>query len=178
MRRTCVSSARATSTAALMLALLAAGCGGSTRPSTPLARWLSYSAPDKTATLTLVPAANHVYNGFNFNGYGKGQVLVAVPRGWRVAVDCLNKVSSSRQSCAIVEGANATGAAFPGASTPDPTVGLAAGRQATFSFVASRSGVYRIVSLIPGSERAGMWDVFQVGSTRLPSVTLLRAYPG
>ena len=178
MRCSRASSARATGTATLMLALLAAGCGSSTRSSRPLARWLSYNAPNKTATLTLVPAANHVYNGFNFNGYGKGQVLVTVPRGWRVAVHCLNKVSSSRHSCAIVEGADATGPAFAGATTPDPTVGLALGRLATFSFVASRSGVYRIVCLIPGYERAGMWDVFQVDSTRLPSVTLLRAHPG
>ncbi len=178
MRCTRASSARATGSAALLLALLAAGCGSSTGPSARLARWLSYNAADKTVTLTLVPAPNHVYNGFNFNGYGKGQVLVTVPRGWRVAVHCLNTVSSRRHSCAIVEGADATGPAFPGASTPDPTVGLAPGRQATFSFVASRSGVYRIVCLIPGYERAGMWDVFQVGSARLPSVMLLRASPG
>ena len=62
-------------------------------------------------------------------------------------------------------------------AAPDPTVGLAPGRQAIFSFLASRSGVYRIVCLIPGYERAGMWDVLQISSARLPSVTLLRAYP-
>ena len=172
------SSARVTGIGTLMLALLAAGCGGSSRPSTPLARWLSSNASNKIVTLTLVPAANHVYNGFNFNGYGKGQVLVTVPSGWRVAVHCLNNVSSSRHSCAIVAGANATGSAFPGAATPAPTVGLAPGRQASFSFVASRSGVYRIACLVPGYGRAGMWDVFQVGPGPRPSVTLLRAYPG
>jgi hypothetical protein len=177
MRCIRASSARATDTAALLLALLT-GCGGSARSSPPLASWLSYDAVRKTATLTLVPAASDVYNGFNFNGYGKGQVLVRVPRGWRVTVHCLNNVSSSRHSCAIVAGANATGPAFPAASTPDPMVGLAPGRHASFSFVAGRSGVFRIVCLIPGDERAGMWDVLQVGSSRLPAVMLLRPSPG
>jgi hypothetical protein len=40
------------------------------------------SSPRGTAPLPLAhwPAYNGVYGGFNFNGYGKGQVLVDTPK--------------------------------------------------------------------------------------------------
>jgi hypothetical protein len=159
------------------LVIVAAGCGNSGRKSEPLARWLTYSARQQTVVLTLVPGANNVYDGFNFNGYGKGQVLVQVPRGWRIVVRCSNTVSRGRHSCAIVKGTEATAPSFPGASSPDPQAGLPPGRTASFSFRATRPGSYRIACLLPEHERAGMWDVLEIGSARLPSVTLLRAYP-
>jgi len=129
-------------------------------------------------TLTLVPSANNAFNGFNFNGHGRGSVLVQVPRGWRVTVRCRNDVSGHRHSCAIVKGANATAPVFAGAASPDPQPGLPAGRSARFSFVATRPGSYRIACLVPEHELMGMWDVFEISTRRLPSVTLLRSYPG
>ena len=163
---------------AFAVAVALAGCGGSARRSEPLARWLSYSPRIRSVTLTLVPGANNAFNGFNFNGYGRGAVLVQVPRGWRVTLNCMNDVSSYHHSCAIVKGANATAPIFPGAASPDPQTGLPPGRSARFSFVATRPGSYRIVCLVPNHELMGMWDVFEISSSRLPSVTLLRSYPG
>jgi len=133
----------------------------------------------KSVTLTLVPAANNAFNGFNFNGRGRGEVLVQVPRGWRVTVRCVNDVSSGHHSCAIVKDAgNATAPIFPGAASPDPQTGLAPGRSARFSFVARRLGVYRIACLVPEYERAGMWAVFEISLSRGPSVARLRTFPG
>jgi hypothetical protein len=113
----------------------------------------------------------------DFNGYSRGQVLVQIPRGWRVTVHCLNTATAS-MSCAIVDRSLAKAPAFPGASTPNPTVGLASGRSATFSFLATRAGSYRIACLVDDEEVGnGMWDGLQIGGTTRPTVRLVRKSP-
>ncbi len=161
------------------LALIAAGltlasCGGSARARVPLSRWLRWNAAAKVATLTLVPGYGGAYNGFNFNGYGKGQVLVTIPQGWKFEVDCENTVSTKPHSCAIVHGPGARKPAGPDAATSQPTRGVPPGKTATFSFRATAAGTYRIASLVPDEERAGMWVVLTVARSGRPSVTLLR----
>jgi FtsP/CotA-like multicopper oxidase with cupredoxin domain len=150
------------------------GCGASPRASEPLSDWLSFRASAKTVSLRLTASYNGNYDGFNFNGYGKGQVLVEVPRGWRVNVRCVNNSSSMRHSCAIVRGVGAGAPAFRGAASAAPQVGLTPGQTALFSFRAAKAGTYRIACLVPAHEQAGMWDVLDVTRARLPAVVLLR----
>jgi hypothetical protein len=161
------------------LALIAAGltfasCGGLSRARLPLSRWLRWNAGARVATLTLIPGYGGAYNGFNFNGYGKGQVLVTIPQGWRLEVRCENTVSTKPHSCAIVRGPGAHQPAAPAAATTQPTNGVAPDKSATFFFRATAPATYRIVSLVPDEERAGMWDVLTVARSGRPSVTLLR----
>jgi Sulfocyanin (SoxE) domain len=153
------------------------GCGTSTQRSEPLSAWLSFDAHAKTASLRLIASYNDVYGGFNFNGYGKGQVLVEVPLGWRVNVRCMNNSSSMRHSCAIVRGVSGRTPALPGAASPASQNGLPPRGAVAFSFLASRLGTYRIACLVPAHEQAGMWDVFEVARARLPAVVLLRRLP-
>lgn len=153
------------------------GCGASPRASEPLSGWLSFQASAKTVSLRLIASYNGAYDGFNFNGYGKGQVLVEVPRGWRVNVRCVNNSSSMRHSCGIVRGVGGTAPAFRGAASPAPQLGLPPGRTAVFSFRAARAGTYRIVCLVATHEQAGMWDVLDVTRARRPAVVLLRRMP-
>ena len=163
-----------------MLALVGAsvsGCGASAHRSEPLSAWLRFDARTKTASLRLIAAYNDVYGGFNFNGYGKGQVLIEVPRGWRVNVRCTNNSSSMRHSCAVVRGVSGRTPAFPGAMSPGAQIGLSPGQAVTFSFLAARLGTYRIACLVPAHEQAGMWDVLEVVRDRLPAVVLLRRLP-
>jgi FtsP/CotA-like multicopper oxidase with cupredoxin domain len=157
----------------LILVAAACGCGASSPRSEPLSSWLSFRARTKTVNLRLIAAYNDSYNGFNFNGYGKGEVLVEIPRGWRVHVRCANDSRSAPHSCAIVRDLTAT-PAFPGAASPHPTGGLPPGSAASFSFVAAKQGTYRITCLVPGHEQGGMWDVLDVTRSRLPAVVLLR----
>jgi hypothetical protein len=160
----------------VLIAAACTGCGASSRRSEPLSSWLSYHAQAKTVSLRLIAAYNDVYNGFNFNGYGKGQVLVEIPEGWRVRVRCTNDSRSMRHSCAIVRGLT-TAPAFPGAASPTPHEGLPPGGTAAFLFSTTSPGTYRIVCLVPGHEGEGMWDVLDVTSRRLPAVALLRRPP-
>jgi hypothetical protein len=143
----------------------AVGCGASPRPPRPLGQWISYDAGRRTVTISLVPGYNGVLNGFNLNGYGKGQVDVIVPLGWTVTVRC--ESAGGGHPCGVVSGPGSTGPALAGSSS-------ASGR---FSFRASRAGVYRLASLLPGEEGAGMWDVLEVRRVSAPSVLLLRRSP-
>ena len=153
-----------------------AGCGGSGVIRFQPGQWLAVDQPHKLATLTLHANGNGVSLG-NFNGYSRGQVLVEIPAGWRVTVRCVNS-SSAAQSCAIVSNSLSSGPAFAGAASPNPTTGLDPGSSATFSFLASRPGVYRIASLVDEEEIGnGMWDALQIGGTDKPAVRLLRRLP-
>jgi Sulfocyanin (SoxE) domain len=163
--------------AALLTMGVLGGCGGASRPSEPLRRWLEYDVSQRAVTVTLIPDYNGVYSGFNFNGYGKGQVLVDVPRGWRVTVHCANTRSAGRHSCAVVKGPGNRRPAFRGAASSDPFVGLHPGESDTFSFTADSLGVFRLACLVPQHERAGQWNVLAVTRDRLPSVRLLRSLP-
>jgi uncharacterized cupredoxin-like copper-binding protein len=81
-------------------------------------------------------------------------------------------------SCAIVDNSLSKAPAFTGAATADPTVGLASGSSATFSFLATRPGSYRIACLVDDEEIGnGMWEGFQVGGTHRPVVKLVRQIP-
>ena len=131
--------------------------------------WLTWNATSRTASVTLVAGYDGSNNGFNFDGYGRGRLLVSVPLGWRVTVTCRN-AGPMRHSCAIVRGPMTAIPAFPGATTPDPVLGLEKGKTARFTFTASRAGTYRIACLVPGHEEARMWDVLVVGGVKRPSI--------
>jgi sulfocyanin SoxE-like protein len=150
------------------LVLGAAAPAAAARPDP--AQFLSWSKARRLVHLTLLAGLGSSNNGFNFDGYGRGELLVRVPVGWRVVVDCENR-GGMRHSCAIVKGALAVTPAFGGASTP----ALSPGSKATFSFVASRSGTFRIACLVPGHEQARMWDVLDITRGAKPSIS---ARPG
>ena len=133
-------------------------------------RFLSWDAPNRVAHLTLLAGLGSANNGFNFDGYGRGELLVTIPLGWRVVVDCENR-GSARHSCAVVKGSLSITPAFPGAASPAPITGLApAGRQRS-RFGPAGVGGYRIACLVPGHEQARQWDVLDVRRARTPSIS-------
>ena len=154
----------------LALALVSAAAAGKPDPK----QFLAVDARHKVVAVTLDAGDGSGNGGFNFDGYGRGELQVRVPLGWRVRVTCANR-SAMRVSCAVVRGPMTAEPAFRGASTPDPVQGLDSGAKATFSFVASRAGSYRFASLVPGEEDARMWDVLEVARGGAPSIS---ARPG
>jgi len=176
------------------LALAATGCGGAasgkhartTRPvaltqaastprppAPPPGRFLAVDRRARSVTVTLIAAYDAANEGFNFDGYSR-TLLWRVPLGWTVHVVCKNR-GPLRHSCAVVRGPDTARPAFRGASTPQPLIGLEAGHTATFTFRASRAGVYRFVCLVPGHELARMWDVLQITRGGKPAVVDLQA---
>jgi len=157
--------------ASTLSALVAAS---SAAASTGVGRYLSSESTARVVHLTLLAGLGVGNNGFNFDGYGRGELLVRVPVGWRVVVDCENR-GGGRHSCAVVRGSLASTPAFVGAASPHPIVGLSPGAKASFSFVASRTGTYRIASLVAGQEQARMFAVLEVTHGARPSIS---ARPG
>ena len=139
-------------------------------------RFLRSDARDKVATVTLLAGYDSTNQGYNFDGYARGELMWTVPKGWTVRVTCTNR-SGLRHSCAVVQGPMANILAFPGAATPSPVVGLLQGRTATFSFRATRTGVFRFTSLVPGQESARMYDVLKITPGGRPCVVDLLASP-
>jgi hypothetical protein len=151
-----------------MLALaLAAGVAAS-RPDP--SRFLSVDTRHRIVSVTLIAGYDSSNNGFNFDGYGRGELMVTVPLDWRVRVTCTNR-SAQRNSCAVVHGPMTVKPAFPGASVPNPVLGLEQGQTATFSFVAARAGVFRLASLVAGHEEARQWAVLEVVRSGRPAIS-------
>src|SRR5881409_2135884 len=61
------------------------------RAATP--PWLVANAKTRTATLRLIAAYTNALNGFNFNGYGNGKMVITIPVCYRVTVIFSNKSS-------------------------------------------------------------------------------------
>jgi hypothetical protein len=136
------------------------------------AQFLAVHPRTHTAVITLIASYDRSNSGFNFDGYSR-VLMWTVPRGWHVDVVCTNR-GPLRHSCAVVKNATSAALAFPHASTPQPRIGLLAGRTARFSFLASRTGVFRFACLVPGHEAARMYDVLKITSGGKPSVVDLQ----
>ncbi|MHB8330878.1 MAG: sulfocyanin-like copper-binding protein [Candidatus Dormibacteria bacterium] len=143
----------------------------SPQPSTVvLDQWMSYDSATKTATLKLVAGYGQVNHTLSYDGEYNGALAVTVPVGWTVVVNFSN-VDAINHSAAVVS-PTGTAVVFPGASIPNPTVGLPPGSHSTFSFVAGQAGQYRIACVVPGHEAAGMWAAFEVTPSGLPTIHL------
>jgi hypothetical protein len=136
-------------------------------------QFLQVDARRRVVDVTLVAGYDSANNGFNFDGYGRGELMVTVPLRWQVRVTCINK-ASVRHSCAVVDGPMTTVPAFPHATVAQPLLGLRRGQTAIFSFVATRLGPFRFACLVPGHEQAREWDLLEVVRGGKPSIAARR----
>lgn len=144
------------------------GTGSGTPPDPN--QYLKVDAQTKTAVLTLIagyPASDYE---FNYNGYTDGQLVLHVPVGWQVTVQCANR-STINNSCAVVADSHSADPVDPAWTTPDPMTGLKPGESASFVFAPQATADYRIASLVPGSEASGMWLQVRVVSGGKPTVS-------
>ena len=143
------------------------GTGPGTPPSP--SQYLHVDAAAHTVVVTLIAGHPATDNQFNYDGYSNGALVLTVPVGWKVTVQCQNH-GTVPNSCAVVSGGAATKPVDPGWSTPDPQRGLDPGQSASFEFTASQPGSYRIASLVGGNEASGMWADLQVPASGTPSI--------
>jgi sulfocyanin SoxE-like protein len=159
--------------AALMIAAACAcdpvtGTGSGTQPDPK--HYLKIDAATKTAIVTLIAGYPATDFQFNYDGYGDGSLILTVPVGWQLTVQCANH-STVPNSCAVVSDQSATQPMQAGWSTPDPQHGLDPGASASFVFTPSTPGSYRIASLVRGSEASGMWLDLEVVKDGAPTLT-------
>ncbi len=154
--------------------LLAAACDpvtgtGSGTPPSP-GQYLKVDPGAKSAVVTLIAGYPASDFQFNYDGYTDGSLVLTVPAGWEITVQCANR-STISNSCAVVADARSTEPLQPGWSTPDPRHGLDPGASASFVFTPQTPGAYRIASLVPGSEASGMWLDLEVVASGTPRMT-------
>jgi hypothetical protein len=135
----------------------------------PLQRFRSVDAAHKRAVLEVIAGLGGQGGGFNFDGAVNGRLVFTIPKGWHVLVHFKNE-GNLNHSAVVVANASATSPAFPGAGTPDPTVGQPPGGTASFSFLADKVGTYRLACLVPGHEGAGMWVTLRVVGAGRPTI--------
>ncbi len=157
----------------LLAALALAACDpitgtGSGTPPDPKT-YLKVDSHTKSAVVTLIAGYPASDFQFNYNGYTDGQLLLKVPVGWQITVQCANR-STVNNSCAVVADARSTQPVDPAWATPDPRRGLDPGKSASFVFIPSQTGEFRIASLVPGSEASGMWLQLDVVAGGTPSI--------
>jgi len=113
------------------------------------------------AVVTLIAGHPATDNQFNYDGYSSGALVLTVPVGWQVTIQCLNH-GTVPNSCAIVADSKATAPVQPEWSIPNPQKGLDPGQSSGFVFNPTKTGTYRIASLVGGNEASGMWADLEV----------------
>jgi hypothetical protein len=154
--------------------LYVAGCNpvmgtGSGTPPDPKA-YMRTDQATRTVILTLIAGYPATDFQFNYNGYGSGSLVVTIPVGWQVTVQCENR-GTVPNSCAVVSGRSDVKPIEPGWSTPDPVRGLDPGQSASFVFSPTNPGSYRIASLVGGNEASGMWADLEVTNGGQPAIS-------
>lgn len=145
--------------------LAGTGAGEAPDPST----FIRVDAAARTAVVTLIAGHPATDIQFNYDGYGNGSLVLTVPTGWQLTIQCVNH-GTVPNSCAVVADGNATAPLQPGWSTSDPQRGLDPGQSASFVFSPTATGSYRIASLVDGNEASGMWADLEIGAGGMPTL--------
>lgn len=158
---------RIASALAAGLTLLTGAGGASAAHQNAAPTWVTTKG--KVVNLTVTAAYKNAMAGFNFNGYGKGQLTITVPKGDTVNVTFSNASSlpHSVQFTTYTKTLPTGGVtdAFKGSHSPNPANGVTKGVTQKFSFVAGKAGKYMMICAVPGHAQAGMWDTFVVSAT-------------
>jgi len=133
-------------------------------------QYIHVDAATRTAVVTLIAGHPATDIQFNYDGYGSGALVLVVPVGWQVTIQCVNR-GTVPNSCAVVADSRAAEPVQPDWSTPNPKRGLDPGQSASFLFTPTTQGTYRIASLVDGSEASGMWADLEVGAGGVPTLT-------
>ena len=142
---------------------------GTGEPPDP-AHYIEVDAGSQSAIVTLIAGYPATDFQFNYNGYGSGSLVLTVPVGWQITVQCENH-GTVANSCAVVKDARSTQPIQASWTTPDPVQGLAPGASASFEFTPDQPGSYRIASLVDGDEASGTWlDLEVVGAGGVPTL--------
>ncbi len=137
------------------------------RPGQP--DWLRWDPKTKTVQLTVVAGLDRSNNGWNFNGYARGAMTVAVPLGTRVKVFFVVRDGGATHSVGVVvpvtpvpSAGDGVRPAFTGATSVPFVRGSAVGPTQSFEFNADKVGTFWLFCGVPPHGQTGMWDYFKV----------------
>ena len=145
---------------AILATLISAACdplqgSGTGTPPDP-SKYIQIDDASQSAIVTLIAGYPATDFQFNYDGYASGALVLTVPTGWTITIQCENR-GTVPNSCAVVAGRTDKQPIDPSLSTPDPGVGLQPGQSASFVYTPRQAGSFRIASLVDGSEASGTW---------------------
>ncbi len=143
------------------------GSGPGTQPD--VAQFIHVDESSRSAVITLIAGHPATDNQFNYDGYSSGALVLTVPVGWQVTIQCQNH-GTVPNSCSVVSGAHSKSPVKPAWTTSDPQGGLSPGQSGTFVFDPADVASYRIASLVGGNEASGMWADLLVVASGKPSL--------
>src|SRR2546426_3743821 len=126
------------------------------------APWLRADAASKTAEFKLVAGLTEANGGMNFNGFGRGGLVLTVPRGWNVVLHFKNEDPNLPHSAEVIADAEVIPVgpvppAFEHATTGRLEQGFPTGQGTDGRFVPGKAGSFLIFCAVPGHGVAGMW---------------------
>ncbi len=124
--------------------------------------WLRADVASKTVEFKLVAGLTDANGGMNFNGFGRGGLVLTVPQGWNVVLHFKNEDPNLPHSVEVIPDGAAipTGPvppAFEHATTGRLEHGFPAGQGADVRFVPGKAGPFLLFCAVPGHGAAGMW---------------------
>jgi sulfocyanin len=154
------------------------GAANNAAGAAPAGPWYTLDKAPKTLDLAIASLAGD--DPMNFEGYGKGDMKITVPAGWKVNVTYTNQQSGGiTHSVGFVNWAQRQAKdgqftpAFTGSVGPTNNFsnGVPAGQPVKYSFTADKAGQYAIVCGVPTHASMGMWDEFDVSaSAQAPTI--------
>jgi hypothetical protein len=147
---------------ALSVLLLSAGFAAADK----LPDWVAPKPQARLLVITLEAGVGDANGGMNFNGHHDGSHNIVVPQGWTVIIRLRNADARVPHSALVTrvyrqeempDRLGPSDTAFPGAATPVPFTGTAAGGYAEFTFAANRPGRYLVACGVHTHLQAGMW---------------------
>src|SRR5437879_11917115 len=105
--------------------------------------WLRTDAASKTVEFKLVAGLTEANGGMNFNGFGRGGLVLTVPQGWTVVLHFKNEDPNLPHSVEVIPDAapmpvGPVTPAFEHATTGRPDQGHSAGQGADVRYVSGR----------------------------------------
>jgi len=141
----------------------------------PINRWMYVDRARSHVVIRALAAANSANNGFNFDGYTKGDATFVVPYGWSVDILFSNRDGRIPHSLAITTDHTAApklpALGFLPPETGNAKEGVKAGPTQAIDFPAIPAGKYYMVCLVPGHIPSGMWIGFTISkSVNMPTI--------
>jgi uncharacterized cupredoxin-like copper-binding protein len=132
--------------------------------------WLRTDSVTHSAEFRLVAGLTDRNGGMNFNGFGKGGLVLTVPKGWSVVLHFKNQDQNLPHSAEVIADMDPVPVgpvppAFEHAATARVDQGFSAGQGEDVRFVAAKAGSYLIFCAVPGHGPAGMWIRLVVSAT-------------
>jgi hypothetical protein len=114
--------------------------------------------------------ADDANGGMNFNGFGRGGLVLTVPQGWSVVLHFKNEDPNLPHSAEVIPDAapmpvGPVTPAFEHATTGRLDQGFPSGQGADVRFVSGKAGPFLIFCAVPGHGAAGMWIRLAVSET-------------